>query len=75
MVLIHGAIEAEHDQGLEAVLQRCKWMNLTLNKEKCEFNVKEVTYFGQKLVKNGIKPDEEKLRQLKAWQHQLTSKE
>lgn len=40
-----------------------KWFtNLTLNKEKCIFKVKEITYIGHKLTQEGIKPDDEKVR-------------
>ena len=64
-ILIHGATQAEHDQSLQAVLQKCEQINLTLNKEKCEFKVKEVTYVGHKLTQDGIKPDEEKVKAIK----------
>ena len=33
-ILIRGPMEAKHDQHLQAVLQRWKHINLTLNKEK-----------------------------------------
>ena len=36
--------EAKHDKRLEAILERCEKINITLNKDKCEFKVKEVTY-------------------------------
>ena len=38
---------------------------MTLNKEKCVFKVKEVTYIGHKLTQEGINPDDEKVRAIK----------
>ena len=35
---------------------------MTLNKDKCVFKVKEVTYIGHKLKQEGIKPDDVKVR-------------
>ena len=61
-ILIHGTTEEEHDRRLESVLEWCEKINLTLNKEKCEFKSKEITYVGHKLTENGEKPDEAKVK-------------
>ncbi|CAB4009628.1 Transposon Ty3-G Gag-Pol poly [Paramuricea clavata] len=61
-ILIHGTTEEEHDRRLESVLERCEKINLTLNKEKCEFKSREITYVGHKLTENGGKPDERKVK-------------
>jgi hypothetical protein len=61
-ILIHGTTEEEHDRCLESVLERCEKINLTLNKEKCEFKSREITYVGHKLTENGVKPDEAKVK-------------
>ena len=61
-ILVHAETEVKHDHCLKAVLERCEKINLTLNKEKCVFKVKEVTYIGHKLTQEGIKPDDEKVR-------------
>ena len=74
-ILIHGAAKAEHDQRLQAVLQRYKQIHLTLNKGKYEFKVKEVTYVSHKLTQDGIKPDEEKVKAIKDMDAQLTELE
>ena len=60
--IVHADTEMKHDARLNSVLDRCKKINLTLNKGKCVFKVKEVTYIGHKLTQEGIKPDEEKIR-------------
>ena len=61
-IIVHAETEVKHDQRLHSVLERCEKMNLTLNKEKCVFKCKEVTYIGHKLTKDGIKPDDNKVR-------------
>ena len=64
-ILLHGTTEEEHGKRLEAALQGCEEINLTLNKNKCEFKVTEVTYVGHRLTKERIKPDEEKVKAIK----------
>lgn len=61
-IIVHSQTEVKHDHRLQAVLERCEKINLTLNKEKCVFKVKEVTYIGHKLTQGGIKPDDEEVR-------------
>ena len=61
-ILVWGASEEEHNSRLQAVLQRCKDIGLTLNKDKCKFNVSEVTYLGHTISANGVAPDKEKVR-------------
>lgn len=38
-----------------------KW-GLKFNKDKCQFNVNEITFLGHKMTNNGLKVDEEKLK-------------
>ena len=57
-IIVHAETEVKHDHPLQAVLERCKKINPTLNKEKCVF---EVTNIGHKLTQEGIKPDYEKV--------------
>ena len=61
-ILVWGATQKEHDERLEAVLKRCGEINLTLNREKCQFRVREVSYIGHILNSNGVQPDPEKVR-------------
>jgi hypothetical protein len=53
-VLVHGATQEEHDRRLEAVLQRLGNANVTLNAEKCVFNVSSVKFLGQIVGAVGI---------------------
>ena len=61
-ILVWGSSIEEHNKRLEAVLQRCLKIGLTLNKEKCKFGVSEVTYLGHTINADGISPDKEKIR-------------
>ena len=61
-VLVYGATQKEHDQRLEAVLQRLADANVTLNAEKCVFNVPSVKFLGQIVGSNWKQPDPEKIQ-------------
>jgi lipid A disaccharide synthetase len=67
-ILIHGTTEEEHDRRLESILERCEKINLTLNKEKCQFKSREITYVGHKLIENGVKSDEAKVKAINEMQ-------
>ena len=64
-IILHAETEMKLDCRLNSVLDRCKKINLTLNKGKCVFKVKEVTFIGHKLTQVGIKPDDENVRAIK----------
>lgn len=61
-ILIYGKDKDNHDQNLHAVMQTIRASGLKLNKEKCQFRKSEIHYFGHIIVKDGIKPDTEKVR-------------
>ena len=42
-IIVHADTEMKDDARLNSVLDRCKKINVTLNKGKCVFKVKEVT--------------------------------
>ena len=65
-MLIHGRTEEEHQQRLTAVLKRCQEVHLTLNKEKCQFGVPQVTYLGHCISADGITPDENRVKAILA---------
>ena len=64
-IIVHADTKMKHDCRLNSVLDRCKKINLTLNKEKCVFRVKKVTYITHKLIQEEIKPDNENVRAIK----------
>ena len=59
-LIIHGCGIQEHDENLLAVLRRLRKCGLTL-KEKCQFTLPKLTFFGHDLSKQAISPSEEKV--------------
>ena len=64
-ILVWRSTIQEHYERLVKTLKRCEEINLTLNRDKCEFRVKEVIYVGHKLTAEGVKPDEQKVEAIK----------
>ena len=61
-VLVHGQTQEEHDQRLDTVLQRMKEVGMILNKDKCHFSQNQVKFLGQLIDREGIHPDNGKVR-------------
>ena len=64
-VIVFGKNQAEHDEALKNVFQRFAARGLTLNKEKCEFNKEQLTFFGFVFSANGISADPIKVEAIK----------
>ena len=64
--MVHGKGE-EHDLRLDALLERLEQYNLTLRKEKCQFGVPQVKWFGSIYSKQGMSPDPEKVEMIQKW--------
>merc|ERR1711888_82853 len=65
-VVVHGVGE-EHDERLQALLERLHKYGITLRKEKCQFGVPEILWFGNIYSKQGMSPDPEKVKMIKSW--------
>lgn len=65
-ILIWGRTEEEHDRRLQAVLQRCREVNLRLNKEKCKFSQSQVKYLGHILSPEGLSIDPTRVQDILA---------
>ena len=65
-LLVFGRNQAEHDARLDAVMQRLRKANLTLNPAKCVFNTDRVVYFGHVFTADGISPDPRKVDAINA---------
>ena len=52
----------DHNENLQAVLQRIEDHNLTLRKEKCEFRKTSMTFHGHMFTADGLKPIPDKIR-------------
>ena len=64
-ILVYGKTKMEHDENLAYVLEKLDKNGFTLNKEKCEFFKRQVTYFGLKFSADGISLTDEKIKALK----------
>ncbi|XP_048054388.1 uncharacterized protein K02A2.6-like [Megalobrama amblycephala] len=61
-VILWGSTIEQHNERLMEVLQRVQKYGLRLNKQKCQFGVKEVTFLGDKLTEGGVQPDKSKIQ-------------
>lgn len=64
-IRICGRRKEEHDKNLSAMLQRFREHGVKLNPEKSIICAIEVSYFGHRITKYGIKPDPSKLAAVK----------
>ena len=53
-----------HNKTVQKVLQRCREVNLKLNKDKCHFRCMSVPFFGEVITRNGVQPDLQKIKAL-----------
>ena len=60
-IIVWGSTQAEHDTRLKQVLDIARKANLKLNKDKCEFNVNQLTFIGDLISEQGVQPDPKKV--------------
>ena len=63
-LLVHGRNVEEHDKILIKVLERLEEKNLTLNADKCTFEITKIVFMGLLLTKYGNGPTEEKVKSI-----------
>ena len=68
-ILVYGRTQREHDAALDKVLKALHLNGLTLNREKCEFNKTEVTFFGVVFKSSGISPDPLKVEAIRSMEN------
>ena len=64
-ILVHGKNKREHDKNLELVQKRLNFKGVTLNKQKCQFNLDRIIFLGNVFNKSGVMADPEKIRAIK----------
>ena len=57
----------EHDENLDACLQRLKESGIRLRLEKCKLGQQSVMWFGHIYSKQGMSPDPAKVEHIKVW--------
>ena len=60
-ILIYGESESKHDESLNKVLSIVKSSGLKLNKKKCIFKVRQVTFLGHLVTDSGISATPDKI--------------
>lgn len=66
-VIIYSATLEEHMRKLREVLQRFKKAGLILQTEKCHFLRRKIVYLGHVISEDGVQPDPDKIRAVKAF--------
>ena len=61
-IISWGCTKEEHDRRLQSALERIKATNLKLNKSKCEICVEQITFLGDRRVRDGMKPADRKVQ-------------
>ena len=58
---MHAPNQQEHDERLEKVLNVLQEKGITLNREKCQFNMPKLEFMGMVLSECGVGPSEAKV--------------
>ena len=61
-IIVFGTNASEHNARLHAVLNKLQESGLTLNRDKCQFRLSKLTFFGHDLSSRGIKANDEKVQ-------------
>lgn len=61
-IVLWGSTLEQHNDRLIKVLQRVQKYELKLNRSKCQFGVREITFLGDKLSEAGVEPDKSKIK-------------
>ena len=56
-IIIYDKDEASHMSHIREFLQHCKERNVALNRDKCKFNRRQITFMGLKLSSQGYQFD------------------
>ena len=60
-IMIHGQDDSEYERHLLQVLNKCRKIGLKLNPDKCEFGQPSVTFYGNVVSNQGLRPDPKKV--------------
>ena len=64
-MVIYGRSDLEHDKHLLNFLEVCRKSTLTLNPDKMQFRLPQVSFFGHKWSAKGLSPDPKKIAAVK----------
>lgn len=61
-IVLWGSTIEQHNKRLMDVLHRVRKYGLKLNRNKCQFGAKEITFLGDTLSERGVEPDKSKIQ-------------
>ncbi|KAI0210788.1 hypothetical protein LSAT2_004428 [Lamellibrachia satsuma] len=64
-ILVQGRTQGEHDDNLRQVFEQVRATNLALNREKCVFNQRHLSFFGHVWSPEGVSADPQKLEAIR----------
>ncbi len=67
-ILIYSSSLEEHAEHLRKVFQRLRENKLYAKLEKCEFGVTEVDFLGHRIIQEGLKMDDHKVKAIVDWE-------
>jgi hypothetical protein len=67
-ILIYSDSLEEHEEHLRKVFQRLRENKLYAKLEKCEFGVTEVNFLGHRIIQEGLKMDDHKVKAILDWE-------
>ena len=65
----------DHDDMVQLVLQRCREVNVKLNKEHFHFRCTSIPFFGEVILRNRVQPDPQNITALMKCYHPIPKKE
>jgi hypothetical protein len=74
-IAMHGSDWESHNATLQLVLERLKKYNIKLNKNKCNFGVKQIEFLGHIVIDGNVKPQAAKLEAVKGFPKPNTIKD
>lgn len=60
-IVVWGSTREQHDERLKKALDTIRKSGLKMNAKKCKFAEQEITFLGDKIGQNGVRPDPEKI--------------
>lgn len=60
-IIIYGVTREAHDNSLQKTLEIARQVNLKMNRDKCEIGVTQLTFIGDLVTAEGVKPDPQKV--------------
>ena len=64
-MIIYGRTDLEHDRNLVNFLEVCRRNTLTLNPDKMQFRLPQVSFYGHTWSSKGLSPDPKKIEAVK----------